>query len=318
MYNAITDVDGILVGQVTDERALTGCTVVLCPEGATAGVDVRGSAPGTRETDALRPVNLVDKAHAVVLAGGSAFGLAAADGVMAYLEERGWGFDVGVTKVPIVAAAVLFDLGVGDFRVRPDRAMGYRAAALAAGGPVAEGNVGAGCGATVGKVRGHGWCMKGGLGTASLQVGELKVGALVAVNALGDVVDPASGRIVAGALAEDKKTFLDTEAFLRNQPLTAGGAMSNTTLGIVATNARLTKAQATKLAQMAQDGYARAIRPVHTMLDGDTVFSLATGQVEADLNQVGALAVQAVVRAILRAVQAAESVGGIPAARDLR
>jgi L-aminopeptidase/D-esterase-like protein len=317
MYNAITDVDGILVGQVSDRRALTGCTVVLCPEGAAAGVDVRGSAPGTRETDALSPVNLVDKAHAVVLAGGSAFGLDAAGGVMAYLEERGWGFDVGVTKVPIVAAAVLFDLGVGDFRVRPDRAMGYRAAELAAGGPVAEGNVGAGCGATVGKVLGHGRCMKGGLGTASLQVGELKVGALVAVNALGDVVDPASGRIVAGALAEDKKTFLDTEAFLRTQPLTPGGAMGNTTLGVVATNARLTKAQAGKVAQMAHDGYARAVRPVHTMLDGDTIFSLATGRVEADLNQVGALAAQATAQAVLRAVQAAEGVAGIPAARDL-
>lgn len=317
MYNAITDVDGILVGQVSDLQALTGCTVVLCPEGAVAGVDVRGSAPGTRETDALSPVNLVDKAHAVVLAGGSAFGLAAAGGVMSYLEEQGWGFDVGVTKVPIVAAAVLFDLGVGDFRVRPDRAMGYRAAKLAADGPVAEGNVGAGCGATVGKVLGHGRCMKGGLGTASLQVGELVVGALVAVNALGDVVDPASGRIVAGALAEDKKTFLDTEAFLRTQSLSAGGAMGNTTLGVVATNARLTKAQASKLAQMAHDGYARAIRPVHTMLDGDTIFSLATGRVEADLNQVGALAAQAMAQAILRAVQAAEGVGGIPAARDL-
>ncbi|MGI6604762.1 MAG: P1 family peptidase [bacterium] len=317
MYDAITDVPGIRVGQVSNTEALTGCTAILCPEGAVAGVDVRGSAPATRETDALAPANLVDKAHAVVLAGGSAFGLDAASGVMAYLEEHGYGFDVGVTRVPIVAAACLFDLGIGDPRVRPDRSMGYQAAAQAMAGPVEEGNVGAGCGATVGKLLGHERAMKSGVGTASLKVGDLVVGALVAVNALGDVVDPATGRIVAGTLSEDKGGFLDAEEFLRKTSFVPTGAMGNTTLGVVATNARLTKAQAGKVAQMAHDGYARAIRPVHTMLDGDTIFSLATGRVEADVNQVGALAAQATAQAVLRAVQAAEGVAGIPAARDL-
>ncbi|NLY49388.1 MAG: peptidase S58 family protein, partial [Firmicutes bacterium] len=226
-------------------------------------------------------------------------------------------FDVGVTRVPIVAAACLFDLGIGDPRVRPDRTMGYQAAAQAVAGPVEEGNVGAGCGATVGKLLGHERAMKSGLGTTSLKVGDLVVGALVAVNALGDVVDPATGQIVAGTLSEDKSSFLNAEEFLRKASFTPAGAMGNTTLGVVATNAKLTKVQATKVAQMAHDGYARVIRPVHTMLDGDTVFTLATGEVAADLNQVAVLAVQAVAAAIVRAVQAAEGAGGLPAAQDL-
>lgn len=312
-------VPGILVGQVSDRAALTGCTAVICPEGAVAGVDVRGSAPGTRETDALHPLNLVDKAHAVVLAGGSAFGLSAACGVMRYLEEQGIGFDVGVTRVPIVAAAVLFDLDIGDYRIRPDASMGYRAAAKARAGPVEEGNAGAGTGATVGKILGPKRAMKSGLGVAGLQVGNLIVNALVAVNALGDVVDPATGEIVAGALAEDG-TFLDTEKYLREhlreQPSKSTGILpGNTTIGVVTTNAGLTKARSTKVAQLAHDGLARTIRPVHTMLDGDTVFCLATGQVAADPDQVGNLAVQAMSRAIMRAVCSAKEAGGLPAAR---
>ncbi len=316
MFNAITDVDGIKVGQISDLKALTGCTAVICPQGAVAGVDVRGSAPGTRETDALHPLNLVDKAHAVVLTGGSAFGLEAAGGVMRYLEERNIGFDVGVTRVPIVAAAVLFDLSVGDFRVRPDATMGYRAAAAAVKGPVEEGNAGAGTGATVGKILGLQGAMKSGLGTAGLIVGDLVMGAVVAVNALGDVVDPATGEIVAGALTGDK-TFIDTEKYLRENPRSPTGNLGNTTIGVVATNARLNKAQATKIAQQSQDGYARAIRPVHTMLDGDTTFCLATGEVSADVNRVGSLAAQVMAQAILRAVLQARGAGGLPAAGDL-
>ncbi len=322
MFNAITDVAGIKVGQAGDQKALTGCTVIICSQGAVAGVDVRGSAPGTRETDALHPLNLVDRAHAVVLTGGSAFGLDAACGAMKYLEEQNCGLDVGVTKVPIVAAAVLFDLGIGDFRVRPDAAMGYRAAAAAGEGPVEEGNVGAGTGATVGKILGHPGAMKSGLGTASLKVGDLIVGALVAVNAWGDVADPSTGQIVAGALNGDK-TFLDTERYLRenlslppqSQENTGPG---NTTIGVVATNACLNKSQATKIAQQAHDGYARAIRPVHTMLDGDTVFCMATGKIPADINQVGSLSAWVMSRAIVRAVSRAKGAGGLPAACDLK
>lgn len=316
MNNAITDVPGILVGQVSNQTALTGCTVVICPQGAIAGVDVRGSAPGTRETDALHPLNLVDKAHAVVLTGGSAFGLDAASGIMRHLEEHDIGFDVGVTKVPIVTGAVLFDLGIGDHRVRPDAAMGYQAAADAKTGPVEEGNVGAGTGATVGKIFGTDSAMKSGLGTASLKVGDLIVGAVAAVNAFGDVVDPVTGQIVAGALAKDK-SFVDTERYLREVLFSPSGAMSNTTISVVATNAKLTKSQATKVAQMAHDGYARTIRPVHTMLDGDAIFCLATEQVAADPNQVGSLAAQVMALAIVSAVRSAKSAGGLLAARNL-
>lgn len=317
MFNSITDVEGILVGQAADQEALTGCTVVICPQGAVAGVDVRGGAPGTRETDALHPLNLVDRAHGVVLAGGSAFGLDAAGGVMKYLEEQNIGFDVGITKVPIVAAAVLFDLGIGDHRVRPDAAMGYRAAAHAGSGPVPEGNAGAGTGATVGKIQGQGKAMKSGQGTAALRVGELVVGALVAVNAWGDVVDPLSGEIIAGALTGEK-TFLDTEKYLRESPFSPTGGLGNTTIGVIATNAHLTKAQAAKVAQQTHDGYARAIRPVHTLLDGDTTFCLSTGQVQADVNQVGSLAAQVMAQAIGRAVSQARGAGGLPAAVDLK
>lgn len=307
-------VPGILVGQASDQTALTGCTAVICPEGAVPGVDVRGGAPGTRETDALHPLNLVDKAHAVVLAGGSAFGLSAACGVMKYLEEQGIGFDVGITKVPIVAAAVLFDLDIGDCHIRPDASMGYRAAAAATAGPVEEGNVGAGTGATVGKILGPERAMKSGLGAAGIRVENLIVNALVAVNALGDVIDPATGKIIAGALAEDG-AFWDTEKHLRERLFNPSGILGNTTIGVVTTNAGLTKAQATKVAQLAHDGLARTIRPVHTALDGDTVFCLANGRATADPIQVGNLAVQAMSCAVMRAVCAAKGAGGLPAAR---
>ena len=303
--NAITDVHGIEVGHAQDDDALTGCTVVLCRQGAVAGVDVRGGAPGTRETDLLNPVNLVDRVHAVVLAGGSAYGLDAATGVMRYLDEQKIGFDTGAAKVPIVPAAILYDLGVGRADVRPDAAMGYRAATSASSAPPSEGNVGAGAGASVGKMRGMKCAMKAGVGTWSMDINGLIIGALVAVNAIGDVMNPKDGKVVAGLRSGGTLQWMK-----KNQ---AGSAvLSNTVIGVVATNATLTKAGATKVAQMAQDGLARVIRPSHTMFDGDTIFALAIGEKQADISMVGAFAAEVMAEAILRAVKMASSAGGLP------
>ena len=320
LKDAIIDVPGIKVGHSQDLKAGTGCTVVICEKGATTGVDVRGGAPGTRETDLLNPVNLVDKAHAIYLGGGSAFGLDGASGVMKYLEEKGIGFDVVLTKVPIVPGAVLFDLAVGDYRIRPDARMGYDACLKASEEEVMQGNVGAGTGATVGKIFGGLRCMKSGLGTASFksQAQELIVGAIVAVNCFGDVVDPESGKIIAGVLSEDKKEFANTMSFLRNFPQRSESNFSkNTTIGVVATNATLTKAGATKVAMMAQDGYARTISPAHTMFDGDTIFCMATGEVEAGVNIVGAIAAEVMARAIVKAVKNTESLFKLKSYQDL-
>ena len=325
---SITDVAGLRVGHFTDPRRPTGCTVILTPEGAVAGVDVRGAAPGTRETELLSPLNAVERVHAIVLAGGSAFGLDAASGVMRWLDERGFGIDVGPARVPIVPAAILFDLWVGDASIRPDAASGYAACEAASTQPVAEGNVGAGSGATVGKLFGIGRAMRGGIGTASVTVGGITVGALVAVNAIGDVIDPSTGRVVAGARTPDGAALFGTmQALLRGElpaPLQPGMA---TTLGVVATDAVLTKAQANKMAQMAHDGLARSINPVHTMSDGDTLFALATGRSghsgpSASLTLIGALGAEVVAAAVLRAVRAATRLSGpglpdLPAARDL-
>ncbi len=313
----LTDIAGIEIGHAQDFAAATGCTVILCREGAVAGVDVRGGAPGTRETDLLKPENHVNRVQAVLLAGGSAFGLDAAAGVMQYLEEQGAGFDVGVTKVPIVAGAVLFDLACGDYRIRPDKAMGY-AACLAAGPVAAEGSVGAGTGATVGKVYGIQQAMKGGIGTCCLTAGPLLVGAIVAVNCLGDVVNPADGTILAGAFEETPFRFLNCEQGMIDQygqqaSLFAG----NTTIGTVVTNAALTKSEANKVASMAHNGYARTIRPAHTLFDGDTIFTLATGRVAANVNAVGILAAQAVEQAVIRAVSQAAPLAGFKCCRDL-
>ena len=328
-HSAITDVPGIEVGQAQDDEALTGCTVILCRKGAVGGVDVRGGAPGTRETDLLNPVNLVSKVHAVVLAGGSAFGLDAASGVMKYLAEQKIGFGVGATRVPIVPAAILFDLGLGKSARHPDPEMGYAAAAAANPGPVAEGNVGAGTGATVGKIFGMAGMMKSGLGTASLEIGGgVIVGAIVAVNAFGDVLDPASGQIVAGArpakLGPVKlggtDRFADTMQVLRSftgRTILSLASRSNTVIAVVATNAKLDKAGATKVAQMAHDGLAHTVRPAHTMLDGDTVFALATGQRKADVSIVGAYAAEALAQAIVRAVKAAKPAAGLPSAGEV-
>lgn len=323
LNNTITDIPGIEVGQAQDETALTGCTVVVCRKGAVAGVDLRGSAPGTRETDLLNPVNLVDKVHAVLLAGGSAFGLDAASGVMRYLEENGIGFDTGVAKVPIVPAAILFDLNLGRGDVRPDAEMGYRAAAAASSAAPAEGNVGAGAGASVGKIFGLKSAMKTGIGTASMNAGGLLVGAIMAVNAFGDVIDPKGGQIVAGARSThvgplrigQEGYFGDTLEIMKSfigRAVLGFASRSNTIIGVVATNARLTKAEATKVAQMAQDGVARTIRPAHTMWDGDTIFALGTDEKKADLSTVGALAAEVVAQAILNGAQKAAPAGGLP------
>lgn len=315
MSGSITDVPGIKVGHATDLERATGCTVILCEAGAVVGVDQRGGAPGTRETDLARPSHLVQQAHAVVLAGGSAFGLAAADGVMRWLAGRGIGYDAGGVRVPIVPAAILFDLDLGDPRAYPDAEMGWRACEAARSGPVEEGTVGAGTGATVGKILGIRHAMKGGVGTAAETLGTgLVVGALMAVNALGDVIDPANGQIIAGVRLPDGR-FADTVSILRQGAL-GGFTASATVIGVVATNARLDKEGACKVAQMAQDGLARAVRPSHTMYDGDTIFALATGEREADVTLVGALAAEAVASAIVRAVRLARGLAGVPGLAD--
>lgn len=317
----LTAVEGIKVGQVTLTQRPTGCTVILIEKGAVGGVDVRGAAPGTRETDLLDPVNTVSVVHGIVLSGGSAFGLDAATGVMRYLEEQGIGFDVRVAKVPIVPAAILFDLGVGDARIRPNAECGYKAAKEATNGPVQEGSVGAGAGATVGKLMGPTHAMKGGIGTASITLADgLTVSAIVAVNAVGDIIDPSTGAVVAGVRGADGKSLADVRTLIRagalHRPPPNG---QNTTIGVVATNARLTKAQAKKLAQMSHDGLARAISPAHTMSDGDTMFSLATGAMsqEPDMLTIGALAADVVAEAIVRAVRQATGVPNYPSVRDI-
>jgi L-aminopeptidase/D-esterase-like protein len=308
----LCDVPGVLVGHATDREGSTGCTVILFegPKGAVVGVDVRGSSPGTRETDRLGPIGAVRPTHALLLTGGSAFGIAAADGVVRFLEEKGVGLDVGVARIPLVSAAVLFDLVVGDPTSRPDAAMGYEAASSAAGGDFAQGSVGAGTGATVGKVLGMDRAMKGGIGSASVRLdGGLVVGALAAVNAFGDVRDEG-GALLAGPRLEDG-TLGDTVELLPEAAARMRWA-ENTTLGIVATNARLTKPQANKVAQMAHDGLARAIEPVHTTVDGDVVFAASVGAVDAVVDVVGAWGARAMREAILRAVRSAEGIPGIP------
>ena len=317
---AITDVPGVKVGHFTDTRRPTGCTVIITEEGAVGGVDVRGSAPGTRETDLLNPINLVDKVNAVMLAGGSAFGLDAATGVVRFLEERKIGYNVGVAFVPIVPAAILFDLGVGDAKIRPDAQAGYKACEAASTARPQEGNVGAGAGATVGKLYGGKRAMKSGIGTASIKLAGLTVGAIVAVNAVGDIVDPETGSPIAGARTEDGKKLLNTrEAMLRgNLP---GGLLAGTatTIGVIATDAVLTKSQAQKIAQMAHDGLARSINPIHTMFDGDTIFALGTGKSGKAGNPtlLGVMAAEAMALAVVRAARAAKGIEGYPAAGDL-
>lgn len=307
----ITNIEGIKVGHAHNFEGATGCTVILCEDGAVAGVDVQGGAPGTRETDLLDPVNLVEEVHGVFLAGGSAFGLDCASGVMKYLEERGKGFDVQVAKVPIVTGAVLFDLAIGSPNVRPDFKMGYEACLNSSLNElVEEGNVGAGCGATVGKFLGPDFSMKGGIGTFAVQIGELIVGAIVAVNCLGDVIDPKTGKTIAGTLNAEKTELINTENLMISQYQNSKNTnlfSGNTSIGVICTNANLTKAQANKIAAMAHDGYARTMRPAHTMVDGDTIFTLATGKVDADINVIGLLASRMVEEAVIRAIEKAKT-----------
>jgi L-aminopeptidase/D-esterase-like protein len=319
--STLTAVPGIKVGHFTLAERPTGCTVVLAEAGATAAVDVRGAAPATRETDLLDPVNSVQVAHAIVLSGGSAFGLDSASGVMRYLEEKKIGFAFGRAHVPIVPAAALFDLSIGDGTIRPTADCGYKAASKASTDPVAEGSVGAGAGATIGKADGGTHAMKGGIGSASLELPNgVIVSALVAINAFGDVVDPGTGKVVAGVRKPDGHTFADARTLLRSGAIQFGGGAQNTTLGIIATNARLSKTDAKRVAQMAHDGYARAIAPVHTPVDGDTIFVLATGSRTgpASVGQIGAIAADVMAAAIVRAAQQATSAAGVPALRDLR
>lgn len=323
MSSSICDVAGIEVGHATDARRPTGCSVVLARAGAVGAVDVRGAAPGTRETDLLAPHNVVETVHAVLLSGGSAFGLDAAGGVMRWLDERGIGLAVGPARVPIVPGAVLFDLPVGDPRIRPDAQAGYAACEAAARTAPAEGNVGAGAGAAVGKIFGLQRAMRGGIGTASVTVDGVTVGAIIACNALGDVVDPATGRVVAGARTADGRGLLDAHAALLRgdepRPILPG---SNTTIGVVATDAVLSKVQAGRLATQGHDGLARCIRPVHTLSDGDALFALATGASGRTLGMMtlGAMASEACTQATLRAVRAARALAlgalHLPAAAD--
>lgn len=318
MYNNILDVKGLKVGQVEDEDALTGCTVVICEEGATCGVDVRGSAPGTRETDLLDPINSVQKVHAVVLSGGSAFGLESTCGVSKYLEEKNIGFDVGVCKVPIVTGAVLFDLGVGDYKVRPDKEMGYKACLNASETELKQGNYGAGCGATVGKIKGLDYVTKGGIGSYSIKLDNgVVVSALIAVNAFGDIYE--DGKVIAGVLNYDKTKLLNTYEIMKSGFMKGGFKIDNTTIGIVATNAKLTKAQCKKISQMAHDGYAKAIFPIHTPHDGDTIFTMSTGEIEvdSDITLLGCLAVEVVERSIINAIKNAKNVKNIISYNEL-
>lgn len=316
---SIQDFENLKIGQAEDVRAGTGCTVLLLGEaGAPAGLDVRGGGPASRESELLKPMAAAGVIHAILLSGGSAFGLDAAGGVMRYLEEHGIGFDVGVAKVPLVCESCLFDLTVADSRTRPDAEMAYAACCNAETGNYCDGNFGAGTGATVGKVLGMESCMKSGIGSYAVQVGALKVGALVAVNALGDVYDWKNGQKVAGVRGSDGKSFLDGETLLlQKTDVVENKFTGNTTLGVVVTNARFDKTRLCKIAGMAQDGYARAIRPVHTTADGDSIYAVSLGNVEADQDVVGALSARVMAEAILRAVQAAQGAYGFPAAADL-
>ncbi len=315
----VTAIENIHIGQVESAEAATGCTVFICPEGMRAGLDVRGGGPAARESQLLNPLMSAQVIHAIVLAGGSAYGLGTANGVMTYLEERGIGFDVGVTKVPLVAQSDIFDLTVGDTFVRPDAGMGYEAADLALNSPnYRDGNYGAGCGATVGKAAGMEYCMKTGIGSYAVQLGDLKIGAIVVLNALGDVFDWKTGRPVAGLLTEDRTALRSTSDLMKaSTQVVENKFTGNTTLAVVMTNAYFEKAQLCKIAGMAHDGYARSIRPVHTSADGDSIYAVSIGDLSADQDLVGTLAAEVVSEAILRAAEHAESAYGFPSASEL-
>ena len=317
---SINDIKNIRIGQAENAQAATGCTVFICENGMRAGLDVRGGGPASRESELLKPTAAAQIVHAVVLAGGSAFGLGAANGVMEYLEKKDIGFDVGVTKVPLVVQSDLFDLTVGDTFTRPDAAMGYEAAKNAFEAPnYRDGNYGAGCGATVGKFCGMERCMKSGIGSYAVEIGDLQLGAVVAVNALGDIYDWKNGKKIAGLLNESKDGFTSSEELMYSKiDVVENKFVGNTTIGIVITNAKLDKTQLCKIASMTHDGYARSIRPVHTSADGDSIYAVSTGEVPADMDLVGTLAAEVMSEAIKRAVYSAESAYGFVSARDLK
>lgn len=319
---SILEIKGIKIGQSENQAAGTGCTVFLSETGMRAGLDVRGGGPASRESELLNPLAAAQVIHAIVLAGGSAYGLGAADGVMKYLEEKGIGFEVGPSlKVPLVCQSDLFDLTVGDPYIRPDKAMGYDACLRAeenGTGNYRDGNFGAGCGATVGKFAGMDYCMKSGIGSYAVQIGELQVGAVVAVNALGDIYDWKTGKKIAGLLAEDRKTFRSTEELMyASTEIVENKFTGNTTIGVIITNGKFEKASLCKIAGMAHDGYARSIRPVHTTADGDSIYTVSVGDVEADQDLTGVLAAEVMSEAIIRAVMSAEGAYGYPGVRDL-
>lgn len=315
----VTKIEGIRIGQKENANAGTGCTVFIAENGMRAGLDVRGGGPASRESQLLNPLMAAKTIHGIVLAGGSAYGLGTANGVMEYLEEKGYGFDVGVTKVPLVAQADIFDLTVGDPSVRPDRDMGYEAAKLALEAPnYKDGNYGVGCGATVGKIKGMDYCMKSGIGSYAVQIGELKIGAVVVVNALGDIHDWKTGGQIAGLLSEDKRSLRSTvEQMKTSIASTENKFTGNTTLAVVMTNACFDKSQLCKIAGMAHDGYARSINPVHSSADGDSIYAVSLGELNADQDLVGTLGAEVVSEAIIRAIMHAESAYGYPSASDL-
>ncbi len=315
---SIKDIENIKIGAAENFEGGTGCTVIICENGAPVGLDVRGGGPASRESELLKPTAAADSVHAVLLSGGSAFGLDAAGGVMKYLEERDVGFDVGITKVPLVCESCLFDLTVGDKDTRPDKEMGYAACVNAEAGNYRDGSVGAGVGATVGKLYGMDYCMKSGIGSYAVQTGELQVGAIVAVNALGDIFDHKTGKKIAGLLNEEKNGFRSTtDEMLKNYSVKENKFVGNTTIGIVITNARLNKTELNKIASMTHNGYARSIDPVHTSADGDSIYAMSVGEVSADMDMVGTLAARVMAEAIVKAVKSAESMYGYKSAKDL-
>ena len=316
---SIADFEHMKIGNAENEEAGTGCTVFLFENGAPAGLDVRGGGPASAESELLKPMAAAQEIHAIVLGGGSAFGLEASGGVREYLEEKGIGFDVGVTKVPLVCQSSLFDLTVGDSKVRPDKKMGYEACKNAEKSEFRDGNHGAGTGVTVGKLKGMDFCMKAGIGSYAAAIGSLKVGAVVAVNAFGDIYDWKTGKKAAGLLNEDRSSFSDSEEKLfETATVIENKFVGNTTIGVVFTNAQFSKAELCKIAGMAQNGYARSIRPVHTTADGDSIYAVSLGKEKADLDVVGTLAARVISEAILRAVENAESAYGYPALKDLK
>ncbi len=320
---SINDLEDFRIGQTENKEAGTGCTVILSEQGMAAGVDIRGGGPASRECELLRPFSTTDVIHALVLGGGSAFGLDAAGGVLQYLEERKIGFDMGITHVPLVCQSDIFDLTVADPMVRPDKAMGYQACVHSESRNYKDGNYGAGCGATVGKWLGMDYCMKTGIGSAAISLdtreGELKLGAVVAVNAIGDIYDPETGKIIAGLLTEDGKSFRNTEQMMyESAEIKDNHIVGNTTIGAILTNAAFDKIKLSKIASMAHNGYARCIRPVHTSLDGDSIYALSSGSVKADIDMVGTLAARVMSMAIVKAVKSAEKAYGYPSYSDLK